>query len=162
MGIFDKLRNEPKELSIEDKGEYVYAIYKEIDRKCNFKDNLDILNRWERSLYVAMMLEIDVYNGGFEEYFCSQSSDYYQEVVSSFEELGSYEAAQICHRAISALGDKLPVNKQEREDYYNDVIEDSIDEALYNCEVEMKEKSNELTSLYYDYIKINENYFTNP
>ena len=161
MGLFDKFRNKPKGLSIEDKGEYVYSIYKEIDKKCNYKDSLDILNHRQRNLYVAMMLEIDVYNGGFEEYFCSRSADYYKEVVSSFEEIGSFEAADICHRAIRALGGKLPVNRQEREDYYNDVIEDSIDETLYNCEVELKEKSDELTSLYYDYIKINEVYFTN-
>ena len=160
MGLFDKLKNKPKELSIEDKEEYVYNIYKEIDRKCNFKDNLDVLNHWERNLYVAMILEIDVHNGGFEEYFCSQSADYYKEVVSSFEELRSYEAAHICHRAISALGEKIPVNRQEREDYYNDIIEDSIDEILYNCEVELKEKSDELTALYYDYIKTNEAHFT--
>lgn len=160
MGLFDKLKNKPKELSIEDKADYVYSIYKKIDQKCNYKDNLDVLNRWERSLYVAIILEIDVHNGGFEEYFYSQSADYYKEVVSSFEELGCYEAASICHRAISVLGEKLPVNRQEREDYYNDVIQDSIDEALYNCEVELKEKSDELTSCYYDYIKVNETYFT--
>ena len=161
MGLFDKLRNKSKELSIEDKEAYVYSIYKAIDKKCNFKDNLDILNHWERILYVAMMLEMDVHSGGFEEYFCSQSADYYNEVVASFEELGSYEAAHICHRAIRALGDQLPNNRQEREDYYNDVLEDSIDEILYNCEVEMKEKSDELTALYYDYIKMNESCFAN-
>lgn len=160
MGLFDKLRNKPKELSIEDKEEYVYSIYQVIDRKCNYKENLDILNHWERTLYTAIMLEIDVHNGGFEEYFCSQSADYYKDAVSSFEELGSYEAANICHRAISALGEELPINRQERENYYNDMIEDSIDEILYNCEVELKEKSDELTALYYDYIKNNEACFT--
>lgn len=154
MGLFNKLRNKTEELSVEDKAEYVYAAYRKIDRKCNFKENLDVLNQWERNLYIAVMLEIDVHNGGFEEYFCSQSADYYKEAVSSFEELGSYEAANICHRAISALGENLPVDRQEREDYYNDIMEDSIDETLYNCEVELKEKSDELTSLYYDYIKM--------
>lgn len=161
MGLFDKLRNKPKELTLEDKADYVYSIYKKMDRMCNFKENLDILNHYERNLYVAIMLEIDVHSGGFEEYFCSQSADYYKEVVASFEELGSYEAADICHRAIRALGDDLPVSRQEREDYYNEVIEDSIDEILYNCELELKEKSDELTSLYYDYIKMNEVYFSN-
>lgn len=160
MGLFDKLRKKPKELSIEDKEDYIYDIYKKIDKKCNYKDNLDVLNHPERTLYVAVMLEIDVHNGGFEEYFCSQSANYYEEVVSSFEELGSFEAANICHRAIHAFREKLPLNRQEREDYYNAVFEDNIDEILYNCEVELKEKSNDLTSLYYDYIKINEAYFT--
>lgn len=160
MGLFDKLKNKPKEISIEDKEDYVYGFYKTIDQKCNYRENLDLLNHWERVLYVAIILEADVYNGGFEEYFCSHSSDYYKEVVSSFEELGSYESARICHRAISALGVNLPVNRQEREDFYNDVIEDSIDEILYDCEVELKEKSEELKSLYYDYIKTNEDYFS--
>ena len=159
MGMFDIFRHKPKELSIDDKEDYVYNVYKGIDKKCNYKDNLDLLYHQERILYVAIILEIDVHSGGFEEYFCSQSANYYEEVVASFEELGSYEAAQICHRAVCALGEKLPINRQEREDYYNDVIEDSIDETLYNCEVELKEKSDELTSLYYDYIKMNEVYF---
>lgn len=161
MGLFDKLRNKPKELTIEDKADYVYDIYIGIDQKCNCKENLDLLNHYERTLYVAMILEIDVHVGGFEEYFYTHSSDFYKEVVSAFEELGSYEAAEICNRAIKALGDNIPVNRQEREDYYNDVIEDSIDETLYNCEVELKEISDDLTSLYYDYIKTNEAYFLN-
>lgn len=160
MGLFDKFRNKPKILSIEDKSEYVYDRFKVIDKKCSYKDNLDILNHCERTLYVAIILEIDVHNGGFEEYFCSQSADYYQEVVSSFEELGSSDAAQICHRAICALGEKLPVTRQEREEYYNQLIDDSIDEILYNCEVELKEKSDEITALYYDYLKANEIYFS--
>ena len=159
MGLFDRFKNKPKELTIEDKEEFVYHIYCLIDKKCNYKDNLDLLNQYERNLFVARMLEIGVYNGGFEEYFCSLSANYYKEVVASFEELGSYEAADICHRAISALGDELPINRQEREDFYNDVIEDSIDEILYNCELELKEISDELTTIYYDYINNNEPYF---
>lgn len=159
MALFDKFKHKSKELTIEDKSDYVYSVYKNIDEKCNYKDDLDVLNHYERTLYIAIILEMDVYNGGFEEYFCSQSADYYQEAVSSFEELGSYEAAQICYKAIKTLGEGIPLNRQEREDFYNDVIEDSIDETLYNCEVELKEISDNLTSLYYDYIKANEMYF---
>lgn len=161
MGLFDKLRKEPKELSLEDKAEYVYDIYLDIDNRCNNKENLDCLNQYERNLYVVIMLKIDVYDGGFEDYFCSHSADYYKEVVSAFEELGSHEAAQICQRAISALGDDIPLNRQEREDYYNNIIEDSIDEILYNCQVELNNITDELTLLYYDYIKMYEPYFIN-
>lgn len=160
MGLFDKLKNKPKELTLEDKGDFVYSIYKIMEEKTNYKENLDALNEYERTLYVAMMLEIDVYSGGFEQYFLNQSSDYYGEAVSAFEAIGSFETAQICHNAISALGNNIPTNRQEKEDYYNDVIEDSIDEILYNCEVELKEKSDELTALYYDYVNSNEIYFS--
>lgn len=159
MGLFDKIRNKTKEITLDDKEEFVYHIYCLIDEKCNYKENLDLLNNYERNLFVARMLEIDVHNGGFEEYFLSLSADYYKDVVAAFEELGSFKAADICHRAISALGDELPLNRQEREDYYNDVIEDSIDEILYNCELELKELSDELTTLFYDYINNNEAYF---
>lgn len=159
MGLFDRMKNKSNELTVEDKGNYVYRIYKEIDRKCNFKDDLTLLNPYERTLYMAIMLEIDVHTGGFEEYFCSQSADYYKEVVSSFEELGSYEAAEICYQAIKVLGDGLPTDRKEREAYFNEIFEDSIDEVLYDCEVKLKEISDELTSLYYDYIKVNEVFF---
>lgn len=159
MGFFDRFRNKQTELSIEDKADYVYDIYKKIDKKCNYKDDLTALNHYERTLYVALILENDVHDGGFEEYFNSQSADYYQEVVASFEELGSYAAADICHRAIRALGENIPTNRREREEYYNAVFQDSIDEALYNCAEELKEKSDELTALYYDYIKRYESYF---
>lgn len=44
--------------------------------------------------------------------------------------------------------------------YYNAVLEDSLDETLYNCEVELKDQSNELTALCYDYIKNYISHFT--
>lgn len=160
MGLFNRFRNKPTELSIEDKEDYVFEIYKKLDKKCNYKDDLTALNCYERNVYVALMLENDVHEGGFQECFYSQSANYYQEVVASFEELGSYTAADICHRAICALGENIPVNRREREEYYNAVFDDSIDETLYNYEVELKEKSDELTALYYDYIKRYESYFT--
>lgn len=160
MGLFDMFGDNPTELSIEDMAEYVYGVYKAIDEKCNYKDNLTVLNSYERNLYVAMMLEIDVHNGGFEEYFYSQSADYYPEVVTAFEELGGYDAAYICRKAIGALGESIPVHRREREEYYNAVFEDSLDETLYNCEVNLKEQSDELTALYYAYIKNYESYFT--
>ena len=159
MGLFDKFKHKSSELTLEDKADYVFSIYKDIDEKCNQKDNLDILNPCQRTLYVALMLEIDVHTGGFEEYFYSQSANYYKEAVESFEEIGSYKAGEICHKAISVLGDGLPIDRAEREDYFNEIMEDSIDEILYNCEVELKELSDELTSLCYDYIKSNEIYF---
>lgn len=159
MKLFNKLMNKSTELTIEDKTDYVGKVYNNLKEKSNCTENLDLLNHYERTLLIAIMLENDVHIGGFEEYFCSHSADYYKEVVACFEEIGSYEAGEICHRAISTLGEELPVDRQEREDYFNDIMEDSIDEALYNCEVELKEKSDELTSLYYDYIKANEYFF---
>ena len=122
-------------------------------------DLLSVLNPYERNLYVALMLEIDVHNGGFGEYFTSQSADYYQEVVAAFEALGGYDAAYICRKAIAALGENIPVNRREREEYYNAVFEDALDETLYNCEVELKEQSDALTKLYYDYTGNYESYF---
>lgn len=159
MKLFDKLMKKSTELTLEDKADYVGKVYYALKEKSNGTQNLDLLNHYERTLIIAIMLENDVHIGGFEEYFCSHSADYYKEAVACFEELGNYEAGEICHRAISMLGDELPVDRQEREDYFNDIMEDSIDEILYDCEVELKEKSDELTSLYYDYIKANESYF---
>lgn len=159
MGFFDLFREESEEPSVEDMAEYVYDIYKAIDKKCNYKADLSVLNPYERNLYVALMLEIDVHNGGFEEYFTSQSADYYQEVAAAFEALGGYDAAYICRKAIAALGENIPVNRREREEYYNAVFEDALDETLYNCEVELKEQSDVLTKLYYDYTGNYESYF---
>lgn len=159
MGFFDLFREDSEEPSVEDMAEYVYDIYKVIDKKCNYKADLSGLNPYERNLYIAKMLEIDVYNGGFGEYFTSQSADYYQEAVSAFEALGGYDAAYICRKAIEALGENIPVNRREREEYYNAVFEDSLDETLYNCEVELKEQSDALTALYYEYTGNYESYF---
>lgn len=159
MGFFDLFREESEEPSVEDMAEYVYDIYKAIDKKCNYKADLSVLNPYERNLYVALMLEIDVHNGGFGEYFTSQSADYYQEVAAAFEALGGYDAAYICRKAIAALGENIPVNRREREEYYNAVFEDALDETLYNCEAELKEQSDALTKLYYDYTGNYESYF---
>ena len=123
MGFFDLFREDSEELSVEDMADYVYDIYQKIDKRCNYKADLSVLNPYERNLYVAVMLEIDVHNGGLGE------------ILNS------------------------PVPRREREAYYNAVFEDSLDETLYNCEVELKEQADALTALYYEYIGNYESYF---
>lgn len=66
MGLFDLFREDSAELSVEDMADYVYGVYKVIDKKCNYKDDLSVLNPYERNLYVAMMLEIDVTTAGLK------------------------------------------------------------------------------------------------
>lgn len=154
MGLFDIFKkSEPQNgPTQEEKEEFVYAKYKEIEKLCDYGANIDVLSHAQRVFYVALLLETRVYDGGFPEYFFECSGNFYEEAVPAFRELGAYDAARICERAFGCFGEPIPKDRRAREDFLSGFTEDWTDELLYTCQTELSEQANTLTDLYYDYI----------
>ena len=45
--------------------------------------------------FAACLLEGEIYNGGFDQYFCNSSADFYLDAVRGLEEIGATECRRI-------------------------------------------------------------------
>jgi hypothetical protein len=61
------------------------------------------LSEENKSYFVVCLLEGEVYNGGFDQYFSNSSADYYEETRRALAELGAGE----CHRLLVAAKEVL-------------------------------------------------------
>lgn len=60
----------------------------------------------ERRYFAAVLLEGEVYNGGFDQYFTNSSADYYQDAVACLEELGAIRSLKFLQEAAAVLFDE--------------------------------------------------------
>ena len=110
ISIFNKSRNYPQ----------VYAPYYE---QFNFHEGRKM---WENSikdiplkaihLFSIHWLHLEVYNGGFWQYFYNSTSTSYPEAKQGFEAIGMPEVAKIVETAAEKLGNPYPFEKELREE----------------------------------------------
>lgn len=74
------------------------------------------LKRWlvqERAYYCVSLLEGEVYNGGFDQYFSNSSGDLYSCAINGLEELGATNSLRLTREAAQAFfEDGGPPNSQ--------------------------------------------------
>lgn len=119
---------------------------------------MSALSQQERVVYITQCVEMEVDNGGFCQYFYNSYGDFANEVVAAFTEMGATKIAEICRKAMSIYGEKVPADQDEREAFLldNDEIEDVINE----CDDAFYENEEELTEISYRYIMKNREAFT--
>lgn len=110
FSIFSKPRNYP-------------TVYEPYYKKFDFYNGRE---RWLQSieeipskavhLFSLHWLHLEVYNGGFWQYFHNSTSISYPEAVDGFRAIGMPEVATIIENAASKLGDPFPFDKTEREE----------------------------------------------
>lgn len=71
----------------------------------------------EKAVYLFSVhwLHLEVYNGGFWQYFYNSTSTTLPEAIKGFKEIGMPEVAAIIEKAASKLGDTFPFEKDKRE-----------------------------------------------
>jgi hypothetical protein len=60
----------------------------------------------ERRYFAVVLLEGEVYNGGFDQYFTNSSADHYQDAVVCLEELGAIQSLKLLQEAAAVLFDE--------------------------------------------------------
>ena len=134
---------EPETMAIEDiwkieeQENFVYHMWLYILDNCDEFGDLHNLNAEQRVFYVVQDLQNEVNNGGFGQYFYNDSGDFANEAVSAFERIGAYEIANVCKKAVGIYGDKVPTDRDEREDILtpdDEKEEERIEEILKECD----------------------------
>ena len=140
---------------IEEKENFVVEMDKYIAEKCEYGDSMETLNAEQRILYITQALEMEVNNGGFAQFFFNSDACLGNEIVSSFEKIGAMKTAEICKKAISIYGDKVPNDRDEREEILtpdDEKEEERIEAILNECDDAFFEYEEDLVELNYQFI----------
>ena len=101
---------------ITDTNDFVIALFEHIEEKCQYGDDMSVLSNSERIFYITQVLEMEVNNGGFSQFFYNSSGDFSNELVNAFTAICAPKTAQICKRALLAFGQDIPVDRDERQE----------------------------------------------
>ncbi len=166
---YKTLQNEDSDMkineiwNIEEKEEFVMEMAQYIAEKCEYGDNMGNLNEEQRVLYITQALEMEVNNGGFSQFFFNSDGCFGNELVASFEKICAMKTAEICKKAISIYGDKVPTDREEREDIItpdDEKEEERIEEILNECDDAFFEYEDDLLELSYQFIINNKEAFS--
>ena len=121
---------------------------------------MSVLSKEERIFYITQILEMEVNNGGFSQFFYNSSGDFSNELVGAFTAIGANATAAICQKAISAFGRDIPVDRNEREEMLDELEIDVIDEILEECDSAFCDYEDDLNQLNYNFVIKNKESFT--
>ena len=138
--------------NIDDKVDFVVEMGFYLGEKCGWGDNISVLTKPERVLYVVYELEGEVNNGGFVQYFRNSSGNQANELVDAFNEIGAPQTAAICEKALSVFGGHVPEDWDERNEVFDALDGDLVDEILSECDDAFYDYEENLTELCYAYI----------
>ena len=87
-----------------------------VERVHNSPNGFDSLSEHEKLYYAVGLLQLEVYNGGFDQYFVNTSSSHYQYAEKGLTALGATDTLDLLHQAKEMLfpGTPVPEDAQTR------------------------------------------------
>lgn len=83
-----------------------------VERVHNSPNGFDSLSEHEKLYYAVGVLQLEVYNGGFDQYFFNSSSSYYQYAERGLIALGATDTLDLLHQAKEMLFPGAPVSEE--------------------------------------------------
>lgn len=103
-------------LKLNDCEEKINEVYKYLLKKSEYGNNLNNLNSKEKNIYLVMEYEIEMSDGGFEQFFYSDVSNYVEDVYHALLVLNAQESANLLKEAIELFPNgHIPFEQGERE-----------------------------------------------
>ena len=141
-------------------GESVNDIYLGLLDRCDYGQNIDVLNEYERTIVITQELENEVNNGGFEQFFDNSSGQFAYEIVPAFTRIGAGKTAEICAKAVGAFPHTLPADWEERRALLDEIEDKAVADILAACDDAFYAYEEDLESLNAAYIRKNLEHFT--
>lgn len=136
-----------------DKNSFLTETFQRLCDKCSDGDNMSVLSEAERIFYVNQIFETEVNNGGFLQFFYNESGNYTNEILNSLQVIHAESVEKIYSKALKALGQPLPSNREERVELLNRIVTEDIEEILEQCDNAFYDYPDDLTELNYQYLK---------
>lgn len=102
-------------------------IFDKLNSKSDFCSDLSRLNDKEKVFMSMALLEQEVNNGGFDQFFLNTGDRYNDILVSSAEAVKAYDVADICRKALAVYAEH-----SEQSDVMEELEE--CDDAFYKSE----------------------------
>lgn len=148
-----------KALLIEDETESVLKIQEILWKKIQPYDEFKNLNEAEKTFLYVVMLEAEINNGGFDQYFFNSTGDYANETLVALKKIGAFKTAEIVEEAFRYFPENpIPKDNQKRRD-----LLEHIDEQTTEKWTQLEDKfylyEENLGGLVLDYVRKNVNEF---
>ena len=118
-------------------------------------DNFSNLTEAEKVFIYVDMLEGQINNGGFDQFFFNSSGDYTHEILAAYEKIKAHKTAYLIEMAIKAF----PVSPVPKDTEVRREIMQNLDERISNVWDDLDNKFYEyeenIAGLLIDYIKLN-------
>ena len=155
LATLREIKDEHLEPAILD---YIFArIAREPENK---KEAVLALPRGFRSVYLSWLVEAEVLNGGFNQYFWNSSGQFAELTPAALIDIGSPEAAQIMRQAIATASAESPTMARFRaEGTVEAFVESYKHTKLNDLDDPFSELAEQFRTLRLRYIRANENAF---
>lgn len=80
----------------------IIALDNYICELCNWGDDIDILNEFQRNFYLNQNLEREVNNGGFDQFFNNSSGKFANDTIEFLNNIGAFKTALLLENAINS------------------------------------------------------------
>lgn len=120
-------------------------IFDNLCKKSNYGTNRDALNDYEKVVWVVLRLEMEVNNGGFDQFFFNTDDRWNDILVSSMKAIKAWNVAELCEKAIAIEAKQLDLDEQL--------------ELLNECDNAFYDSTDNLTALSLQYAKENKKHF---
>ena len=143
-----------------------YHIFNALNEKSNYGEEFSKLNEYEKVFLVMDELDMEVNNGGFDQFFDNTDGHYNDILVSSAEAIKAYDIAKICRKALAIYAKNVDAESVIEKRAYHDSMEymqiykyDPIFPDLNKCDDAFYASEDSITSLSVQYAKENKEQF---
>lgn len=146
---------------IEDANTFVMAMDERVCRKCKNGRHMQALSAQERIFYITQLLEKEVNNGGFAQFFYNTSGNFTNEIHEAFLSIGAVKTAALCQKAIDVFQAPLPEDKIQREAFLEPFLEDdAVTDALDDLDTAFYQYEEDLSALACAFVRNNQAQFS--
>ena len=144
-----------KALLIEDQTESILTIYDILWKKTESFDDFENLNEEEKNFLYLEILEAEINNGGFDQYFFNSSGDYAIEALEALKKVGAFKTAKIVEEAYSHFPENpIPKDNEKRQEILV-AIDLKVSEKWKLLEDEFYSNDENIGELVLSYVKNN-------
>lgn len=143
-----------------------YHISNALCEKSNYGEEFSKLNEYEKVFLVMDKLDMEVNNGGFDQFFHNTDGHYNDILVPSAEAIKAYDIAKICRKALAIYAKNVDAESVIEKRAYHDSMEymqiykyDPIFPDLNKCDDAFYASKDYITGLSVQYAKENKEQF---
>ncbi|MBO9659735.1 MAG: DMP19 family protein [Chitinophagaceae bacterium] len=130
-----------------------------ISALCSYGDELDRLTESQKMFYFNQVVEREVNNGGFDQYFYNSSGAFAHQTVESLTAIGAESTAGILIHAIMCFpGGKVPEDDEARRELLGKMSQDNLD-VLEQLDQSFFAYEDDLNELNMAYVRRNREFF---
>ena len=130
-------------------------LYDRVVKLSNYGSNLTELSEPQKVLYFVENFEVEINNGGFNQFYWNSVGNYTAETYESLKLIKAFKIADIMNVANSVWPNSLiPKDRTERQ-IIHEKIEEAAESTWEKCDFEFYKYPDNIVKLLWNYIQLN-------